>query len=167
MDPRKEVGKIKEESSDHLDRAIGHAWKYFELHASQRMTLFNYFSALSGLIVAGIGAAFQAPPKYAFVAAALGLVLSTVSFIFWKLDQRASFLVKHAEEVHAVLEASAFEKAKLFTDEPSKFYTASTASGWLLRPWTYGRSFRLLFCLMGLAGLLAAVFSIFRLTGFY
>ncbi|MBX5159846.1 hypothetical protein HJB89_22425 [Rhizobium sp. NZLR8] len=144
--------------------ALNHAWKYFELHANQRMTLFNFFSAFSGLIVAGIGATLQASSKYAFAGAGLGLVLTAVSLIFWKLDQRASFLVKHAEDTHASIEAFAFKKFRLFTDEPEKYRAASKSGGWLIGPWTYGQSFRLLFSLMGLSGFLAAGFSILRLA---
>lgn len=38
------------------DQAVEHAWKYFELHSNQRITLFNYFL----FIMAGLGAAIGA-----------------------------------------------------------------------------------------------------------
>lgn len=31
-----------------------HAWKYVEIHAGQRMSIFNFFLVLSGLVLAGI-----------------------------------------------------------------------------------------------------------------
>ena len=78
-----------------------HAWRYFELHANQRIAVFNFFLVLSGLIAAGLAAAVQAAGLLLVVGAVLGLLLALVSFIFWKLDQRTSFLIKHAEQALA------------------------------------------------------------------
>ncbi len=41
------------------EQAFEHAWKYFELHSSQRTTLFNYFL----FIIAGLGAGIGANPE--------------------------------------------------------------------------------------------------------
>ncbi|NTC83009.1 hypothetical protein [Agrobacterium tumefaciens] len=151
--------------TDDYNEARAHAWKYFELHAAQRMTLFNFFSAFSGLILAGIGTTLQVSSKYAFVTIALGLVLSLISFVFWKLDQRVSFLVKHAEEIHIEIEALTRSHFKLFTDEPEKYRLTKKSRGWFVNPWTYGQSFRLLFAAMAITGLLTAAFSSARLVG--
>lgn len=158
------AAEVEYDKSDYLE-ARAHAWKYFELHAAQRMTLFNFFSAFSGLILAGIGTTLQISSKYSFVTIALGLVLSLVSFVFWKLDQRVSFLVKHAEEVHVEIEALTRNHFKLFTNEPEKYQITLRSKGWLIKPWTYGQAFRLLFVTMAITGLITAVFSAARLAG--
>ncbi len=36
-----------------------------ELHAAQRLTMFNFFVVLSGLVTAGLGATMQGPPRMA------------------------------------------------------------------------------------------------------
>ncbi|PIO97276.1 hypothetical protein [Pleomorphomonas carboxyditropha] len=140
-----------------------HVWKYFEIHASQRLTVFNFFSAFSGLIIAGIGAVGQASLNYAVVGIALGAILVVVSFVFWKLDQRSAFLVKHAEEALKVLEGEMTADLKLFTSEPVRRSVANNDANWLIQPWTFGKSFRCLFLLTAICGLAALVFFIARL----
>lgn len=141
----------------------GHVWKYFEIHAGQRLTVFNFFSAFSGLIAAAIGAVGQASSDYAVVGIVLGAMLTIISFIFWKLDQRAAFLVKHAEEALKVLEGDTQTSFSLFAKEPVKHLEAQEAGNWITRPWTFGESFRCLFGLMAASGVAAAVFFTFRL----
>lgn len=157
------VEHLQGSSTEHV---LQGAWKYFEIHSSQRMTLFNYFSAFSGLVVASIGSTFQADSKYAFVGAGLGVALSVVSFIFWKIDQRISFLVKHAEDIHVYLESGFPKPLQLFSSEPNKFGERS-AGGQLKGMWTIGKSFRCLFLIMGFTGVLSAAASLFRVSGLF
>jgi hypothetical protein len=85
------------------ESALEHAWRYFELHANQRMTVFNFFLVLAGLAAAGLAAAVQGSPRFAVLGIVWGLLLALVSFVFWKLDQRASFFIKLAEAAIAEL----------------------------------------------------------------
>ena len=143
-----------------------HAWRYFELHASQRMAVFNFFLVLSGLIAAGLAAAVQAAGLLLIVGAVLGLLLALVSFIFWKLDQRVSFLIKHAEQALIEIE-SVFPKTatQLFTNEVALTEHATSSGSLWTRQWTYGHSFRVVFIIMGLAGLLGSCISLGRYAG--
>jgi hypothetical protein len=50
-----------------------HAWKYFEIHAKQRMSVFNFFVIMFGSFSAGLAATFQGPKKYS----AVGVVIPT------------------------------------------------------------------------------------------
>lgn len=143
--------------------AIDHSWKYFELHAGQRMTVFNYFIVLSGIIVTGIAGTVQLPYRFSVLGTALGFTLSLLSFVFWKLDQRAAFLVKHAEAAHIVAESKLFQPgSRIFAEEPTAHERASEAQNILIRPWTFGRSFRLVFVVMGLIGVIASAVSTLR-----
>ena len=36
-----------------------YAWNYFELHAKQRMSLFNYFVLIAALLTAGLAGSFS------------------------------------------------------------------------------------------------------------
>lgn len=118
------------------DKALEHAWAYFSLHAAQRITVFNYFVVFAGILCTGLAATMQAPIRLAFVGIALGLLLTALAFLFWKLDERTSFLIKHAEETIKRLEPSL---ATLLTVEVAKTDHAQVNDGL----WTYGRSFGL------------------------
>jgi Flp pilus assembly protein TadB len=128
--------------------ALDHAGRYFDLHAGQRMSLFNFYLVLSGLVLAGIAGTYSNSTLQT-VGAFLGFALSIVAFVFWKLDQRVCFLMKRAEAALAQLESALPSAARLFHSEPDHTRHACSAAG----IWTYGKSFRLVFSLMGAVGL--------------
>jgi hypothetical protein len=140
------------------DKALDFAWDYFSLHASQRMTVFNYFVAFAGLILTGMATAIQASPRLAMVGVALGLLLVALSFIFWKLDQRTAFLIDHAKAAIVELEPPA---APLIASEEYKTPIAERETGL----WTYGKAFRVIFATMALVGLIGAALGALRATG--
>ena len=140
------------------DKALDHAWGYFALHANQRITVFNYFVVFAGVLTTGMAAAVQASRGLAWVAVALGLLLILLSFVFWKLDQRTSFLIKHAEEVIRGLEPVT---ASLLGTEGGKTDMAKLDQGL----WTYGRAFRTIFLVMALIGAAGTVLAGTRATG--
>jgi hypothetical protein len=145
---------------------LEHSWRYFELHAKQRMTVFNYFLVLSGVIAAGLAAAIQGSPRLALLGIALGLLLALVAFVFWKLDQRVSFLIKHAEAALTDVERTLPDpSAQLFLSEPSRTDRAVASGNLWTRQWTYSRAFRLVFWIMGLSGVAGAVLSALKAVG--
>lgn len=130
-------------------RSIDHAWRYFELHAKQRMTVFNFYLAISGVFSAGIGACIQAGTKMAIITSVLGGFLSLISFLFWKLDQRVSEMIKRAESALRVIEGDyAIPVAALFNRDSK----ASKSKG-IFSVWTYGRCFRVAFLTVGIVGM--------------
>lgn len=135
------------------DPRLGHAWNYFQLHANQRISVFNYFVVLSGVLAAGLAATIQGPPRLASLGVGLGLLLVLLSFVFWKLDERTSFLIKHAEDILKGIEPST---APLFADEVPK---TEAARGGLFSMWTYGRSFRTIFLVIALIWLGGSIVS--------
>ena len=143
-----------------------HVWTYFKFHAKQRITVFNFFLVLSGFIIAGLTAAIQAEGLILLVGAVLGSLLILISFIFWKFDQRVSFLIKHAEKALIELESIFPEpSACLFSNEAALTEHAKSSGSLWSRHWTYGRSFRALFCIMGVFGLLGSLVSVARYVG--
>ncbi|KTC08375.1 hypothetical protein AO387_25485 [Pseudomonas syringae ICMP 11168] len=136
-------------SDEKITRSLEHAWKYFELHAQQRMTVFNFFLAISGLTAAGIGAGLQQGSKFSALVCLLGCFLFFIAFLFWKLDQRASLMIKASENAIIALEQAAVTKeASIFSNEQqlSKSFGLTAA-------WSYGRCFRTCFILVALSGL--------------
>ncbi|MDN3503831.1 hypothetical protein QL982_13905, partial [Psychrobacter sp. 5A.1] len=88
------------------EQAFEHAWKYFELHSSQRTILFNYFLFIIAGLGAGIGATLQASNDLLYIGTFLSIFVVLVSIVFWKLDQRTSFLVKQSESILKKLESN-------------------------------------------------------------
>jgi hypothetical protein len=145
------------------DTVLTHAWRYFELHANQRMSIFNFFLVLSGVISTGLAASIQGSAYLGCVGVFLGILLTLVSFVFWKLDQRVSFLIKHAENALSEIEcALPDECTRLFLHERGKTAVAVSSGRWWSRHWTYGRCFRLVFLIMAFVGLGGSALSMLR-----
>lgn len=87
------------------EKIIDHVWKYFEIHSQQRMTLFNFFIVVVGGIASAIGFCLQSEKDLTFIIYSLIVVLLTISFLFYKLDQRTSFLIKRCEKNLVKLES--------------------------------------------------------------
>jgi hypothetical protein len=124
------------------------------------MTVFNFFVVMSGAVAAGIAAVLQGDRRLALLGVVLGLLLTLISFVFWKLDQRVAFLIKHSESALSDVEQDiTIASARIFLLEPTKFEQATANTPKWARYWTYGRAFRFVFCIMGLVGLAGAVLS--------
>lgn len=80
-----------------------HAWSYFQLHAQQRLTTFNFYIVLSSVLTAGLFAALQ-KDDMGLVPAAIGLLLGIISFVFAKLDGRNKQLIRNGERALQSLE---------------------------------------------------------------
>jgi hypothetical protein len=146
--------------------ALDHAWRYFELHADQRMSMFNYFLVLFGFVSAGLAGCLQASGVLRLVGVVLGLALAAIAFTFWKLDQRTAFLVKHAECALCSVERSVLpDGARLFGTEPSHTSQTQAMSARHRALWTYGTSFRFVFGLAAAVGLAGAALALALYVG--
>lgn len=74
------------------------AWNYFHLHASQRLTTFNFYIVIETLLASGLFLTFDGRLDYPLLRVVIGLLLITLSFVFWKLDHRNRFLIGLAED---------------------------------------------------------------------
>jgi hypothetical protein len=98
------------------------AWDYFSLHASQRMSIFNFYIVLSSVIVTSYCATFKVESELTMARCALAASVCLLAFIFWKLDQRNKALIKLAERALKYFESieSSPDNAKLFTVEEAE-----------------------------------------------
>ena len=140
------------------DNGLDHAWRYFALHAQQRISVFNFFIVLSGILATGIGAGFQAGKTMAPVVIILGILLTLFSIVFYRLDERGSELVKLAESALIAGENTCMPAFARVVAEENK----SRASPLSSKTWTFGQSFRLIFWVMGIAGVVASASSLYR-----
>jgi hypothetical protein len=92
---------------DDTDKArIDLAWKFFELHANQRTTMFRFFSAMVPLVIAGYFylANFQPGFSFPYTLAALAVIGFVLSIGFLMIDQRNVQLVNLSREHLRTLE---------------------------------------------------------------
>ena len=85
--------------------ARDYAWKWFQYHASQRQTVFQFFLAVIGAVLAAYLAVLHSGANAGF-ARFFGLLIMVLGFLFWRLDCRGGRLVKIAEQYLKVDEAN-------------------------------------------------------------
>lgn len=76
-----------------------YAWNYFSLHATQRLTTFNFYLVISTLLTAGLWSTVtQAHDENLWIAIVICLLITVISIIFEKLDERNRIFVHSAEQ---------------------------------------------------------------------
>jgi hypothetical protein len=107
------------------------AWDYFNIHASQRMTVFNFYLVLSSLITTTYFASFKEVVDITPARPVLAIMLCLFAFIFQKLDQRNKTLIKNAERALKYFETLDHEplEAKVFSQE-EKDSKSGRLTGW-------------------------------------
>jgi hypothetical protein len=156
-----------------------YAWNYFELHARQRMSVFNYFVLIAALLTAGLAGSFSKSGSsllISIISLLLAISLVVISFVFWKLDQRVRQLIKHAEEALKMLEKhstscdtnihkhlSLFSEEEKFTEKlRTKYKKKNIFSPWLWHM-SYYQCFRIIYIVFSFIGLLGIILSLIGL----
>lgn len=145
------------------------AWDYFSTHASQRMSIFNFYIALSSVTATTYAASWKGDSNFESARGLLAFLLCLFAFVFWKLDQRNRALIKNAERALKYYESLDSEQAiaKVFSQEESDTNTRrSTIKGWgLLLIWkwtlTYSYCFNFVFGIFFLSGLIGFIQAIY------
>lgn len=150
--------------------ALNYSWNYFQLHATQRMSLFNYFVVFASLLTTGLVSTFLEKYKCNYIGIALSLLLIILAFIFWKLDQRVKYLIRHSEELLKKIEKSFDETTEqpyfnLFITEVTKTEQLKNSNK-LHRISTYHFSYsnclNLVFLFFGAFGCIGLVLSLVK-----
>ena len=80
----------------------GIAWKYFKLHANQRITLFRFyiiFFSLFAIVIGHLISEFHFESIYQEgIVIILSIVFMLITIIFWLLDERNRYFIKNSEE---------------------------------------------------------------------
>ncbi|MBJ8442700.1 RipA family octameric membrane protein [Acinetobacter bereziniae] len=137
---------------------LDHAWKYFEIHSEQRIKLFNFYLVI--MAASGSALAYVIQNKnQSILGIFLGLFIVFASFIFWKLDQRTSFLVKQSERILRNLEKEYDAKYYLFSNECREFSTENNESNSFTRKYSYRELFNTTFIFTAFIGLIFIILS--------
>lgn len=116
---------------DRLDEYTNYVWKFFSLHAQQRISLFNVYiflfslfsSAISYFIAAHIKKLCQITGAEFFVILILCGSFFIISILFILLDKRCKTLISHAKdyfeayEFELIKEDKTFENLMIFTKD--------------------------------------------------
>jgi len=94
-----------ETSANYHNEAQVFAWGYFLYHAQQRQTVFNFYLLLIGGCIAAYASTLgKVDSDYVKFRLFMGAALVFASFVFWRLDQRSTALIKIAEDALKNLE---------------------------------------------------------------
>lgn len=162
---------LKTSPLDNVERHRTYAWDYFQLHSSQRIATFNFYITLSTAILAGIGTALQSNFNLPEMAMVLGSLLSLISFIFWKLDQRNKMMIKGVEEALKEIEdhimprrGDEIPRISLFhrDDDAVKEHRKPVHVFFWNRHFSYTNCFNWLFWTFGMLGAVGILLGVIR-----
>lgn len=137
------------------------AWKYFDLHAKQRISLFNFFVLFSGLLTTGYVASIKESHIPLWLPFSIGVLQVFTSYVFYALDERNKNLTRHAEEAIKEIESSTSispsePRARIFTSEADMTLNQSSPV-----PKTIGGAFRWLFITFVLFGGVEVILALY------
>ena len=75
--------------------ALDHAWRWFELHARQRLQLVNFFLLSGAFLTSAYAVALDA--GYPEVSVAVALIGALTAVYFWLIGERVRLLLKAGE----------------------------------------------------------------------
>lgn len=146
------------------------AWNCFALHAQQRLTTVNFYLVVATTLTAAAVASFDKEFGFPGLRLAAGLLLSFLSFAFWRLDFRNRKLIKSAEDALRSLESNEQLTRRegetpvewLFTREQQQSELRKATTSWLgcLVLHSYSHVFNVLFGSFLVAGALIAALAI-------
>lgn len=137
--------------------ALDHSWAWFELHASQRMNLINYFLVATAFLAAAYVGALQV--DLSAIAAIICLLGVVSSVSFHRVEVRTRDLVKLGEAALDQLEAKMVNvtgiEELMFTSRANCRSKGFTSYGWGIRALHFSTT------AFFLSGLLYATWSLF------
>ncbi|WP_286726958.1 MULTISPECIES: RipA family octameric membrane protein [Sphingobacterium] len=134
------------------------AFKHFIQHAQQRVQLFNYFILFSSLLTTATITTFQPTYKEYYLGGALGLIQIIIAFIFIKIDQRNSFLIKHSENIIKKIEAENNCRYPLFLTEEEQTIK-SKKKGIFNFQLSHRKSYKLIYTIFIITGILSSIYA--------
>ena len=158
-------------SNIEYEKLRNYAWNYFQYHASQRLTTFNFYIIISTLVATGY---FLALRFFPILSVVFGILIILFSFVFWKLDRRNKQLIRNSENALKYIEGNDFIGEKesrphilnIFSyEEKQTIELKKKESFW---PWSrllsYSTCFNIIFIAFSVIGFIAIICSIIYLV---
>ncbi len=96
-------------------------WKYFELHANQRMQMMNFYIVIVSLFLTALVAMFCSDKDVKIYESVVCVSIIFFSWIFMMYDKRTRNMIKNCEDAIKVIEKKYMEKfdpdIMIFTQE--------------------------------------------------
>jgi hypothetical protein len=160
-------------SNASLKEQRDYAWSYFQLHANQRISSFNFFVVIAALLTTGLAGTLKSDFTQHYVGVILALSLIVISFIFWKMDQWVRYLIKHAEEALKAIEEKWMSQEDfigpalaLFRTKEEKTENIRGLGSW--NPWqwhlSYANCFGAVYLVFGVLGVVGGIAAVIKWT---
>lgn len=143
------------------------AWKYFQQHAQQRIAYFNFFVVFSTILTTGFVTTNQKSFEQHYLGIGVGVIQTFLSLMFYKIEERNRFLIKHSENIIKSIEnkyeSLGMNSYRLFTMEDeisNQIKTNQKKTFFAFRQITHGFSAKTLyffFILIGVAELMVTI----------
>ena len=142
-------------------------WEYFSIHSKQRLMTFNFYIIISSLLTTSLFGSLNGKAQYTKFEILLSFGLILISFIFWKIDQRNSFLIKRSETALKIvgsrgLNSNENELAKLLRREERNFRRLRSCNSFMFwnNYYSYSQCFFVIFMAFSLIGGCSLLFAL-------
>ncbi|WP_286862867.1 MULTISPECIES: hypothetical protein [Sphingobacterium] len=140
-------------------------FKYFVQHSQQRVQHFNYFILFSSLLTTATVTSMQPSFGLSSFGALFGLIQMIISFIFIKIDDRNSFLIKHSESIIKKIENKYLDSDdfRIFSlEEKETIFLRSQKNGLLKTHFSHKNLYRITYVIFGIIGAICLMLSFYR-----
>jgi len=151
---------------------LEHAWKYFQLHANQRMSVFNFYISFSSLLTLPLILTLTKEKNFHLLGILFGFLLFLLSLVFWRLDKRTRMLIEISEDALKQIEMNFYKnndkrkyKVRIFQSEEvitnNKKKRKGIFNNLLI---TYADCFNFVFFIFGLIGILFMMYHLYSVV---
>lgn len=154
--------------------ALNIAWNYFQQHAQQRISYFNYFIMFSSIMITALIATLSPQFNLNFLGVGIGLMQVMIAVVFVKIDQRNKYLTKIGEKALIEIENSYnlpecinSSSAKVFNNEYITTKEIKKTRNWykvILWQISHSSSYKMIYYSFAFAGLVGVILSIYGIN---
>lgn len=145
-------------------------WQYFAHHGNQRLTHINFFTVLSSALIILQFTIINSQEGTSYIPAAIGVIQCIIAFVFYKIDDRTMFLVKHAEEAMKEIERhynfyndrKYSNSLKIFTNEVITTKSSKQHKCFLTKQISHRISYRILLLSFSAIGILGSILGFIK-----
>lgn len=143
------------------------AWNYFQQHAQQRISYFNFFVIFSTILLSGLIASFsRTVDNREFIVVGIGSIQVFVAYIFLKIDERNRFLTQHSEEIIKSFESKYStlpDSLKLFNESDRKTQAIKNYRPGLFGFMSHGQAYKFIYIGFIIIGLFIIFISLINI----